>query len=219
MNLENKVINFLGDSITEGAGTSAHEKRYFEILERRCKLKKANGYGISGTRIAKQKKPSLEPRWDLYFGSRVDEMDKNADAVVVFGGTNDYGHGDAPIGKFTDRTYDTFYGALHLLYQRLIERFPGKPIVILTPLHRLNEDSLRGEGVKEQDAAVLLEYVNIIKEVAAYYSLPVCDMYAISGIQPNVPIIKEMFCPDGLHPNDAGNEIMADRLEGFLRSL
>ena len=46
MELKGKKINFLGDSITEGAGTSAPEKRYFEILERRCKLKKANELGI-----------------------------------------------------------------------------------------------------------------------------------------------------------------------------
>lgn len=55
----------------------------------------------------------------MYFCGRLDEMDKNADAVVVFGGTNDYGHGDAPFGLFTDRTDETFYGACHTLMSEL----------------------------------------------------------------------------------------------------
>ena len=45
------------------------------------------------------------------------------------------------------------------------------------------------------------------------------DLYAMSGLQPNVPVIKEKFCPDGLHPNDAGHAIIASRLKGFLESL
>lgn len=57
------------------------------------------------------------------------------------------------------------------------------------------------------------------KETARYYSLPVLDLYAVSGIQPEVNIIREMYMPDGLHPNDAGAEIIAKRLMGFLKSL
>lgn len=34
---------------------------------------------------------------------RVDEMDDDADIVIVFGGTNGYGHGDAPMEDFESR--------------------------------------------------------------------------------------------------------------------
>ena len=67
MKLEGKIFNFLGDSITEGVGTSSDDKRYFEIIKRDFGLASVNGYGISGTRFAKQTAPSLEPRFDKDF--------------------------------------------------------------------------------------------------------------------------------------------------------
>ena len=146
-------------------------------------------------------------------------MDSDADIVVVFGGTNDFGHGDAPIGAMTDRTPDTFYGALHTLYTKLLEKFPESPIVVVTPLHRLNEDNPRGDGNKPQDVGVLKTYVEIIREVAEYYSLPLLDLYKESGLQPKVPVIQEKYLPDGLHPNDEGHKILARKISNFLESL
>ena len=215
MNLRGMTINFLGDSITQGVGTTADSKRYFALLQQAYGLKEANGYGISGTRLAIQSVPSENASFDQHFASRIPEM-KSADAVVVFGGTNDFGHGDAPIGTFADRTPETFYGACHDLCIKLIERYPGKPIVFMTPLHRLDEQEAR---VKHGKTVVLKSYVDIIREVAEYYALPVCDLYRISGMQPAVPVIQETLIPDGLHPNDAGHEIIAARLGSFLASL
>ena len=34
-----------------------------------------------------------------------------------------------------------------------------------------------------------------------------------------IPVLRELFLPDGLHPSDAGNRRIADRLEAFLRAL
>lgn len=217
MELKGTAINFLGDSITEGAGTSGIGKRFTDILSSEYEIISFN-YGIGGTRIARQQNPSTEPVWDRDFISRVDEMEESSDVVVVFGGTNDYGHGDAPIGNFNDRTPDTFYGALHTLYTKLIEKFYGKPIIILTPLHRLNEESKRGEN-KSEDVASLKEYVEIIREVAEYYSLPVLDLFKESGLQPAIPVIKENYMPDGLHPNDEGHKVLAQKIANYLKTL
>jgi lysophospholipase L1-like esterase len=218
MILNGKKLNFLGDSITEGHGVSHPEKTYWGLIAARegalCR-----GYGIGGTRIARQTKPSDEPRWDLDFCSRAVDMDTDADVVVVFGGTNDFGHGDAPLGRMTDRTPDTFYGAMHTLCTTLIERYPDAAIVFMTPLHRTNEDNPRGDGNKPQDVGVLAEYVAIIREVAQFYSLPVLDLFAAGGIQPRVPVMQERFMPDGLHPNDAGHEIIAAKLTAFLKAM
>ncbi len=216
MELNGKRINFLGDSITEGVGTSSDKQRFTDILKRRLGLAAARNYGIGGTRYARQSQPSEDPRCDRDFCSRVCEMEANADIVVVFGGTNDFGHGDASLGSFSDRTSDTFYGACHVLYTRLIERYPGALIVILTPLHRENEDDPRGDGNKAFPGAPLSTYVGIIRQVAEYYSLPVLDLFAQSGLQTRVPVIKQRYCPDGLHPNDAGHEILADKIGAFL---
>ncbi len=218
MKLEGKKINFLGDSITQGIGVEESCNFYVNRIAERYGAVCRN-YGISGTRIARQKTPSEDPSHDLYFGSRVEGMDPDADIIFVFGGTNDFGHGDAPLGTMDDRTLDTFYGGLHLLYQQLMTKYPGKVIVIATPLHRTNEDNVRGDGNKAEDVAPLKTYAEIIREVAEYYSLPVLDLFRVSGLQPKVQAHLEMFVPDGLHPNDAGHAILADRIGAFLESI
>lgn len=210
MELKGKKIVFLGDSITEGYGVSAPSNIYLNRLAEMAELREVKNFGIGGTRIARQQKPSDPPRHDLDFCMRCEELDEDADIVVVFGGTNDYGHGDAPVGTPQDRTPETFYGGCHYLMNRLIERFPGKPIVFMTPLHRADEEA--------NASSPLSLYVGILTEVARIYSLPVLDLYGTSGIQPCVPVLRTALCPDGLHPNDAGHEVIAQRLYHFLRS-
>ena len=207
MELKNKKINFLGDSITEGAGASIYENCYVEVLKRKFSLAEARNYGIGGTRIARQRIPSAEAKFDRDFPSRVGEMDQDADMVVVFGGTNDHGHGDAPIGCESDRTPDTFIGACHTLYASLKEKF-SCPIVVLTPLHRALEN--REDGIELKD------YVNLIKEIAPQYGLPVLDLYEKSAI--NIATLSELT-GDGLHPNDRGHEILAEEIGKYLQTL
>ena len=213
MKLENKVICFLGDSITEGHGTSTPDKKFSELIYKRCKLAAAYNYGIGGSRIARQQTKSENPRWDMDFCGRFSEMKDNADIVFVFGGTNDYGHGDAPIGEFSDRTPDTFYGGLHYLMSGRIEKYPEAVIVFATPLHRGGDTSTR-DGRPD-----LKGFRDMIKEVAEYYSLPVLDLWSMSGLSTNSPVICERYVPDKLHPNDAGHVVLADRIIGFLESL
>ena len=215
MELKDLKINFLGDSITNGTGASATENRFIDKVAEYTGAVCRN-YGIGGTRIARQHKPSEIPEFDLDYCSRVAEMDPDADVVVVFGGTNDYDHGDAPVGKFSDRTPDTFYGALHTLYTSLIEKYSDSYIIVMTPLHRCGENFIH-QGV-DGPKAPLKDYVNIIREVAEYYSLPVIDLYATSGLQPEIPIIKEKFMADGLHPTDEGHKILAKKVVAFLKS-
>jgi len=161
MNLEGLKINFLGDSITQGLRTKNKEAIYPAVLKREAKLKEARNYGISGTRYALQKGTPERPKDDYEdvnsFCERFDQMDDDADVVIVFGGTNDYGHGDARLGGFSDRTPDTFYGACHYLFRGLIKKYLGKTIVIMTPLHRLEETRNNGTQ-KTEGYGTLREY-------------------------------------------------------------
>lgn len=209
MRLEGIKANFLGDSITAGAGVADLKDVYWNLLKRECGLAEARGYGIGGTRIAIQNYPE-HPDWDQDFLSRIDSMDADADLIVVFGGTNDFGHGDAPLGSLADRSPYTFYGAIHMLIQRLMVRYPEAELVLLTPLHRL---------VEEKGERKLKDYVIAIKEVAEYYGVPVCDMYATCPIQPQFVCNGERLAPDGLHPNEAGHQRIYKRLRGFLEVL
>jgi len=47
----------------------------------------------------------------------------------------------------------------------------------------------------------------------------VLDLFAVSGIQPAVPVMMEKFMPDGLHPNDAGHVILTNKIAKFIESL
>ena len=177
------------------------------------------GYGIGGTRIAPQHTPSVDPAYDRYYASRVDDMIPDADIVVVFGGTNDFGHGDAALGTPDDREEDTFCGALHALLEKLIMRYPYAQLVVLTPTHRADEEILDHGDTGAPRQAKLVEYVNAITEICGYYAVPVLDLFRTSGLQPCVPLLRELYNPDGLHPNDAGHRRIADRLIGFLTAL
>ena len=212
MELKGKKINFLGDSITEGVGTTGQDKCYHQLMREKHGLSAARNYGVGGTRLARQVTPSENARHDLDFPMRAAEMDKDADVVVIFGGTNDFGHGDAPIGNFSDRTPDSFYGALHYLYTYLITEYPEANIFVCTPLHRLSENTPDRKG------KLLSDYADMIKEVARYYSLPVIDLYNIYGVQPSIDAQRERFMPDGLHPNDAGHVLLSERIANFILS-
>lgn len=212
MEVKGKTALFLGDSITMGCGTSEVEKTSFVSVFGAISGANVVNYGVSGTRIARQISDDSDD-----FNKRAERMQDDADLVVVFGGTNDFGHGDAPFGDFSDRTEFTFCGALHVLFNKLITKYPEAKIVVLTPLHRLSEDVTVNEiGLP---CKPLCEYVAAIKRAAEYYSLPVLDLWAESGIQPKVDAIKQRFMPGGLHPSDAGAKIIAEKLYNFTKKL
>lgn len=225
MELQGKNICFLGDSITAGSGISSMDKIYWNLLAERegCH---SFGYGIGATRIASQRSygvdnPVHAPNCDEnneYFASRVPAMREEADVVVVFGGTNDYGHGDATLGSMSDRTPETFYGAVHHLILTLQAKYPKATLVLLTPLHRCRENEpYNSLGIRNMTG--LAGYVSIIKEVGAYYGLPLLDLYAIPDFEPENEENRLLYMKDGLHPTDAGHEILYRYLAAFLKAL
>lgn len=214
MELKGIKMACLGDSITEGHGVSDIANIYYNRLQRECGIGQLYIDGIGSTRIAKQKIPSDKPHKDLYFIPRVDDIDADCDLVIVFGGTNDFAHGDAPLGTPADRTVDTFWGACHVLCEKLIDRFPSAQLVFMSPLHREREDEPWGSN-----KGTLYDYAEALQTVTRRFSIPYLDMLQVGGITPNVPAQKIRYMPDGLHPNDAGHEKIAQRLKGFLLSL
>ncbi len=215
MKTENKKIAFLGDSITYGVGASSKETSYVSLVTKEGEFEKGYNFGVSGSRIAKQIKEIFDsPIED--FVTRAERMPEDADIVLVFGGTNDYAHGDAPLGRLGDNTNDTFYGAMDVLINKLIAKYPTSKIAILTPLHCENEERyFNNAGIR--NCGTLKDYVNAEKEVAAKYSVPVIDLYESSGICPDNKINKETYTIDGLHPNDNGYRLIADKVLNFIK--
>ena len=70
-----------------------------------------------------------------------------------------------------------------------------------------------GEGkammVNNADWLMDLNYVDVLREVAAYYGLPVLDLFRTSGMQSDVPIIREklLWCLDREIPHGTAVEI------------
>lgn len=215
--MEGLKINVLGDSITAGSCVANRENRFTERMARMCGAEVRN-YGLSGSRITPQQQSD---DGHSNYVDRAMQMDPDADLILVFGGTNDYGHGDAPMGQPGDATPETFCGACRVLFEELLTKYPESQIVVMTPLHRLLEDSPRGDNGtrKPADVAPLIEYVNNLKTIAQRYAIPVCDLYSISGLQPSVEAIRTRYIPDGLHPNDAGHAKLTEKLVSFLRAL
>jgi len=211
-----KVL-FLGDSITQGCGASTYENSYVYLAGQKLNAEVYN-YGIGGTRLARQK--FVWQGGEIYaydFNQRLDTMQDDADAVVIFGGTNDFGHGCAPIGKDGDTDVYTFYGAIDTLFANAVKKYGNKKILLVIPIPRFNQDNPHGDGdhVKLGITGTLETYNNIIKEKANKYNIKYVD-YSNDFPVPSGPVVSDLFA-DGLHPNDKGHALLADLITRDLK--
>lgn len=226
----------LGDSITYGfiprnyPGHPGQLESYAALTAKMLDMEFEN-HGISDSTIA-----NLPENTPMCF--RYKEMSDDADLVTVTGGTNDVRLG-VKLGTMDDRGTDTFYGAWHTLIQGLLEKYSpartGKEtkIVLLTPIKLLDASKSHLPDTDENNAQVLYQWdgwIAAIKEVAAYYNLPVVDMHNQSGVNPHLnrsvkgthPEYLGNYNPyitDGTHPTQEGAQLMADTLTEFLKGI
>ncbi len=196
-------INALGDSMTAGAVVQDKNNLYFNVVGILCGAEESRNYGSNGTTIA-----GIMP---TNFVDRAMFMEKDANLVLVLGGTNDFYY-NIPLGTDQDRTYFTFYGAVHMLCSRLQAVYPDSDIVFMTPLHRVDEF---GEVNKNGDT--LEEFAFVIKQVCGEYGIPVLDLYHEEQL--NFGTNKELFMPDGLHPDDLGQMAIGYYVADQLKEL
>ena len=222
-----KKVAFLGDSITDKAriGTT---KCYWEYLEEMLGIE-AISYAINGNQmdgLLKQAEFLLK------------ERGQDIDAIMIFAGTNDYNSSiplgnwfheeirNAPVagGKTEARTYrsiemtsKTFRGRINQLMDFLKTNFPGKQIIMLTPIHRafatFGENNVQPEeGFSNERGLFLDSYVKVIKEAAEVWAVPVIDLNSLSGLYPVNDSYVQYFHDkntDRLHPNADGHRRMA----------
>lgn len=205
--LFNKKIGFLGDSITYGLGVN---NPYPTIIQNNTNCNAVN-YGVSGNSIAKAGSKGQPNAQENPMCIRYSQMDNDLDYIIVFGGTNDYAY-QIPLGEETSTDIETFYGGLNTLIEGLIEKYPGKPLLFLTPLYRtLSYES----GYK------FLDYVVAIKNRCKYYSIPVFDLTERSTIKSLIDTINNLYYVNGdrLHPNELGHEIIARIIQHQLEII
>lgn len=224
MDLKDKIIDFLGDSITEGVGVLSEDRdnRFTAVIERECGCKCVHNYGVGGSRIAHQTKPSSKARWDCSFCERCWDMDRNADIVCVFGGVNDYFHGDAYYGQPGDTERTSFYGGLDYLCRTIRELYPNAVPVFFAPAHCIDDTKPSTSDVKPATAheyRPLKDYVDAIMSYVPKYGFHVYSMYDNLGLDPNDPEICAKYTADGIHFNDAGHKVLAEKIIAYLKSI
>lgn len=229
-----KVYAALGDSITYGyiprnyPGYPGQLYSYAALTARAMGLDFQN-YGENANTVAASA-GIPDPMSERYVN-----MTDDADIITFMGGTNDIRRA-VPLGTMSDRTNTTFYGALHVLLGGLYEKYfidqatsegLKKLVVVVTPPKLLDQSggTPGGTGTLVDMSA----WIEAMKEVAAYYSFPVLDMYNLSEINPHLnetvhgtePGYTDYYNPyitDGTHPTQEGAVIMSKVLTAFLNT-
>jgi len=213
---EGRSAVFVGDSITAGVGTT---KLYYEYLGEALDFGSVTAMGVSGSCMstASNYGTTREPLITRY------NKIPSSDLIVVFMGTNDYGH-ETPLGSVEDTKDGTFYGALNVIVPALVEKHTSSKIVFVTSIHRYGYGTSKILGTKftydnipNGVGATLGDYVNAIKNVCANNGVSVIDLFEECTIDPTKASVREELIPDGVHPNAAGHEIIAEIMEKHIR--
>lgn len=213
-------INILGDSLTEGVGARTPDKAFPEVLSRLTGAK-VNNYGVSGSRITDITVDYTNPG---SFVDRMYSMDKTADLVIVFGGTNDFWFGDCPIGKRTDTKPNTFYGALNTMIPYLKNAYPAADVVFMVPYQQSKDadatHSYKRSTYGNYGSGTFSQYRVAMLDRCQHYGIPVLDLYAdyelnLADNREALEMYGNFIC-DGCHLNDAGYNLLARKLYQFI---
>lgn len=208
---------FLGDSITQGIGASEYAGSFVALVEKETGAVVLNA-GMGSTRIVPSDFQWDEPHWHaLDFLTRAAMLPDDCDHIFVFGGTNDYGDGDAPVGDETDTSVNTFAGAVNRLIALLTAKYGRERVVFITPCRRCSEEAhfCRVNGAY---VAPFPEYVGMLKKLLENHGIRYIDLYSDPEM-PKPESTSETACfRDGLHPNDRGHRHIADRVINFLEA-
>ncbi|MCG3120637.1 MAG: Acetylxylan esterase [bacterium] len=191
-----KVI-FFGDSITEiGIQPGGYIDRMRQMLKaKNISNLQLTGAGISGNKV-----------YDLYLRLEDDVLSQKPDWVFIYVGVNDVWHKKS-FGTGTDPDkFEKFYVAIIRQLQA-----NGIQVVLCTPAV-IGEKT---DGKNELDAD-LNKFSQIIRHVSAKYGLPLCDLrrlfmdYLAQHNKENKE--KGILTNDGVHLNDAGNQLVAEQM-------
>ncbi len=209
-----RTAAFLGDSITAGMNTS-EGKGYWDYLGEILGLKESIAYGVAGSCISATSDmgTGIAP-----FCERYKDIKRDADLIVIFGGTNDYGY-NTPLGDENDKTDVSFYGALYEMLTGLKAEHPKAVIVFMTPLHRVEFGGLSVDKQKNDAGYTLYHYIDAIKKQCENLEIPVIDTNTVYGMNPADKFVKNNYLTDGLHPNEEGHKILAERIASCFEDL
>lgn len=135
--------------------------------------------------------------------------------MIVRGGINDCSH-HLHLGDISSTDPETFYGALNLLTTGLQRKFPLADILFITPMKADGFKGYRNWNTKSESGVSLIDYRQAILDVCQNHSILVLDLFSESGITPDIPEIKDLLLPDGLHPSKEGYLRIARKIANVL---
>ena len=209
-----KKANFLGDSIMKGENS---EDGYLRMKDDNiaCIAKEVFGfsvsrnYGYGGSRISGTGKGMV---------TRYQEMDNDADLVVVWGGVNDF-LGNVDIGDINDNDVNKFASAYYMLLTGLMEKYKGKKILAITPMHTYG-DKFRHDDIANSAGYKLKDYRDKEIEICEMLGIPYYDMWSKMGFSPRIKEIRDIYIPDGLHPSIKGmREYIGPKICAAIKTL
>lgn len=203
--LYNLKWNGMGDSLTSAIGTAINYLNY--ISGKYCIVPR--NYGIAGSTIASGT-DSSNPMVERYVN-----MDDDADIITIFGGTNDYG-AQIKLGEDDSTDTTTFKGALNVMIDCLVKKYPGKRIGFITPMRRADI----------YKTVPLETYVNAMVKLCANKGIPCLDLYHNGNLNPEIDVIANTFFrmsvssgSDKLHLNAKGHLVISRIIDDFLHRL
>lgn len=234
-NLLGKKLLVIGDSLTQlDTYTKALEDNYGCYIYNR---------GVSGTTVAVRSghSSSFCERFNLTENNTKGPNSKgfparsNVDAIIVWGGINDWGN-SVPMGSI-DGIVDeeTFFGAYKYLIDGLKTRYYGKPIIVCS-VHNsarstrfLNWDrvTFNNDGSftfrTNSQNKYLSDYWDAQKQICDIFGVKFANMFECGvsfmsqyDLEHYSYVQGDPAAPDGLHFNDAGGEIVARYLSSII---
>lgn len=211
--LDGKQLHLFGDGVCFGMGSSnIPELSYPALLTSRYGIKVSN-HALGDATIGEYGDEYLSER------SVIKQIENasltNGDFAIIFAGSNDYKTPASRIGINTDTSNYYFKGALNTCIQKLIEKNSSIKILVVSPLFRarLNADDFRNSDDTPINELTLKDFANAMKEICEYNHIPYLDLHSTGMVN---RFNHKAFLSDGLYPNDAGHDMLANKIFSAL---
>lgn len=210
---DGKRLHLFGDGICFGLGSSnIPELAFPALLSSRYGLKIIN-HALGDATIGEYGDEYLSER------SVIKQIENatltNGDFAIIFAGSNDYKSAASRIGINTDETNYYFKGALNICIKKLLEKNSNIKILVVSPLFRarLNADDFRNSDETPINQLYLKDFANAMKDICEYNHIPFLDLHSNGMIN---KYNYRSYLSDGLYLNDAGHDMMANKIFSAL---